>query len=210
MAKTVNKDLVQRMITPPFRLSHPHLFKPQAPKPTDKPKYSLTMLFAKGTDIIGHTLKTDSEPSRPIGLKEVIANAKTQEFGSKENWPKTLMSPVRDGDDEEFKGKEGYAGHWVVKATSNEESCPGVVDSQGVPITRAAEIYPGCYCKAYIYARVWEYMGKRGVQFIVDHVQKVKEGKSFGGKKPVEQVFGPLGTGDDENTQEENQDHDFM
>lgn len=203
--KPINKDLVQRLITPVFRLSYPHLFKAQAPKPTDKPKYSITMLFPKGTDLMGQTLATDSEPSRPISLKDVIRNAKLQEFGAQENWPKNLLSPVNDGD--EKAENEGYKGHWVIKATSNEESRPGIVDSDGVPITEASIIYPGCYCRAYVYARVWEYMGKQGVQFILDHVQKMKDGKSFGGKKPVEQVFGPVSAGDDE---EETESHDFM
>ena len=205
--KPVNKDIVQRMITPVFRLSYPHLFKAQAPKPTDKPKFSITMLFPKGTDLMGQTLATEQEPSRPISLKDVIRNAKLQEFGAQENWPKNLLSPVTDGD--EKAENEGYKGHWVIKATSNEESRPGVVDAQGVPITEASVIYPGCYCRAYVYARVWEYMGKQGVQFILDHVQKMKDGKSFGGKKPVEQVFGPVSAGDDV-ADEETESHDFM
>lgn len=205
--KLINKDIVQRMITPVFRLSYPHLFKAQAPKPTDKPKFSITMLFPKGMDLMGQTLATDSEPSRLISLKDVIRNAKLQEFGEQANWPAKLISPVTDGDDPEKVKNEGYAGHWVIKATSNEESRPGVVDAQGVPITEAAIIYPGCYCRAYVFARVWEYMGKQGVQFILDHVQKMKDGKSFGGKKPVEQVFGPVSSGDEA---EETVDHDFM
>ena len=207
--KTGSKEYTCRMITPMFRLSHPHLFKAQAPKPTDKPKFSLTMLYPKGTDLMGQTLATESSPSQPISLKTVITNAKLQEFGAKENWPDKLQSPVRDGDDEEFKDKEGYAGHWVIKATSNEDSRPGVVDAKGVPITEASVIYPGCYCRAYVYARVWEYMGKQGVQFILDHVQMLKDGKSFGGKKPVEQVFGPVGDGGSDEA-EETEEHDFM
>ena len=36
--------------------------------------------------------------------------------------------------------------------------------------------------------------GKRkGVGFMLDQVQKMGDGKSFGGKKPVDQVFGPVG-----------------
>lgn len=202
--KTIDKSLVQRMITPEFRLSYPHLFKPQSPKPTDKPKYSITMLFPKGTDLMGVTLATDSEPLKPISLKDVIKNAKLQEFGSSKNWPKALLSPVLDGD---LKPEnEGYKGHWIIKATSNEDSKPGVVDARGVPITAPSVIYPGCYARAYVYARVWEYMGKQGVQFILDHVQKTRDGKSFGGKKPVEQVFGPV-SADDSSPEEES--HDF-
>lgn len=188
-----DKDLC-RMVTPKFRVSYPHVFKPQQVKPTDKPKYSITMLYPKDSDLMGHVLGSDEERS----LKDVIRNAKIAEFGPKKNWPEDLESPVIDGDVPDKKGeiKEGYAGHWVIKATTNEDSRPGVVDEEGIPISPedgATQFYPGCYARAYVYARVWEYMGKQGVQFILDHVQKLGDGKSFGGKKPVDQVFGPTG-----------------
>lgn len=211
MAKQ-NKELVCRMITPMFRLSHPHLFKAQAPKPGDKAKFSITMLFKRGTDLMGSTLASDDEPARPISLKDVIRNAKLVKYGAQENWPSDLESPVRNGDDPSFhkKGeKEGYKGHYVIKATSSEDQRPGVVDAQGIPITEASVIYPGCYCRAFVYARVWEHQqGGNGVQFILDHVQKLKEGQSFGGKKPVEQVFGPVNAGEDE-AEEETEEFDF-
>ncbi len=174
-----------RLITPEFRVSFPHIFKPSAIKPTDKPKYSITMLFPKNSDLMGTDVGGE-----PRSLKEVMRDAKIAQFGPKENWPKNLESPVVDGDDEKHAGKEGYKGHWVLKAVSNEDQKPGVVDAEGVPVTEASVLYPGCYARAYIYAYIWEYMGKQGVGFILDHVQKLREGKSFGGKKPIEQVFG--------------------
>lgn len=181
------KDLC-RLITPEFRVSFPHVFKPQAPKPTDKPKYSITMLYPKTSDLTG--LAPDRVTKR--SLKEVLSNAKNAEFGSKENWPSDLESPVIDGDLPKYADKEGYKGHWVIKATSNEDSKPGLVDSRMMPITVQSDFYPGCYARAFVYARVWEYMGKKGVQFIVDHIQKTRDGDSFGGKKAVDQVFAPI------------------
>lgn len=190
----VNKENC-RIITPEFRVSYPHVFKPQAPKPTDKPKFSITMLFRKDTDLMG-----SSPDGKPRSLKEVIRNAKIAEFGAdKENWP-DLESPVVDGDDSKFSDKQGYEGHWVIKATTSEDQRPGVVDSEMTPITNPADLYPGCYARAYVYAYIWTYMNKKGVGFILDHVQKLREGKSFGGKKPVEQVFGRVAV--DETTDE--------
>lgn len=174
-----------RFITPVFRVSYPHLFKPQGDD-EGKKKYSITMLFPKDTDL------TD--------IKRAMKNAKIAEFGpDKDEWPDKLRSPVTDGDDESNDEREGYKGHWVIKATSVEQSKPGLVDKDGEPILNASDFYPGCYARAYIFARVWTYMGKQGVQFILDHVQKVKDGKSFGGKKPIDQVFGPMDEeGDDD------------
>lgn len=212
--KKSDKDLC-RLITPEFRVSHPHVFKPQAPKPTDKLKYSITMLFPKSSDLVGQAPRKDGETvGKPRSLKEVIRNAKLAEFGSKENWPENLESPVNDGDDQKkYPDKPGYKGHWVIKATTSEDQKPSVVgpvaDDYGnlIPITEPNDLYPGCYARAYIYAYVWTYMNKQGVGFILDHVQKLRDGKSFGGKKPVEQVFSPVEVSSDES--EDDGDTDF-
>ncbi len=195
-----NKDEC-RIVTPEFRVSYPHVFKAQSPKPGDKLKFSITMLFPKDKDLTG-----TSPDGKPRSLKEVIKNAKLAEFGGKENWPEDLVSPVIDGDDPKFADKEGYKGCWVIKATSSEDQRPSVVDMKMVPITEASDFYPGCYARAYIYAYVWTFMNKQGVGFILDHVQKLKDGKSFGGKKPVEQVFSPVAI--DEDSEDEAEDDD--
>lgn len=185
MAKTTstsNKDLC-RLVTPEFRVSYPHVFKPQAAKQGDRLKYSITMLFPKNSDL--------------TKLKEAIKQAKIAEFGPKENWPKDLESPVSDGDDPKNADKEGYKGHWIVKASSNEDQRPGVVDAQVQPILDQSKFYPGCYAQAYVYAYAWFYPDrlkpmKRGIGFILDHVQKLRDGKSFASKKSAEDVFAPV------------------
>lgn len=202
-APKIDKDLC-RIITPEFRVSYPHVFKVQAVKATDKPKYSITMLYPKDTDLMG-----SSPDGKPRSLKEVIKNAKIAMFGPKENWPEGLESPVIDGDNPKFADKDGYKGHWVIKATTSEDQRPSVVDAEMAPITEAADLYPGCYARAYVYAYVWEYMGKQGVGFILDHVQKLRDGKSFGGKKPVEQVFSPVAATADESSDGDDDDQDF-
>lgn len=195
-AKT-DKDLC-RIITPEFRVSYPHLFKPNQVKPADKPKYSITMLYPKDSDLTGQAPPVSNgdgtfKPGPARSLKEVIKNAKIAEFGPKENWPEGLESPVIDGDNPKFAEKEGYKGHWVIKAATSEDQRPTVVGPDMKPITDPAGIYPGCYARAYVYAYVWEYMGKQGVGFILDHVQKMKDGKSFASKKSVDHVFNPIG-----------------
>lgn len=182
--KKINRDL-QTALTPEFRVSYPHVFKAQSPNPKDKAKFSITMLFPKDTDL--------------SAIKEAIKQAKIAEYGPKENWPKDLQSPVSDGnthlEKETGEIKEGYEDHWVIKASSNEDQKPGVVDENVDPIIDPASFYPGCYARAHVLALAWEYMGKKGVMLILDHVQKLRDGKPFGGKKQASQVFAKVGTG---------------
>lgn len=192
--KKINRDKC-RVLTPEFRVSYPHVFKAQAPKPGDKLKYSITMLFPKDSDL--------------SGLKEAIKQAKIAAFGAKENWPDDLQSPVTDGDNPKHADKEGYKGHWVIKASSNEDQKPGVVDENVEPILEQSKFYPGCYARAYVLATNWEYMGKQGIMFILDHVQKMKDGKAFGGKKPADQVFSPINAGESEDFEEDSEEADF-
>lgn len=180
--------------TPMFRVSYPHLFKAHAIKPKDEPKFSITMLFPKKSDL--------------SIIQKVIRNAKNVYFGSKENWPDDLESPVVDGDDPKFADKEGYKGHWVIKATTKADSKPGLVDRNAEPIIDQADFYPGCYAIANINAFAWEYGGKEGISFALNHVQKVKDGKPIGGRAPVESVFAPI-EGDDDDTDANDDEDDF-
>jgi hypothetical protein len=125
-------------------------------------------------------------------IKEAITNAKIARFGPKEMWPANIESPVTDGDDPKHALKEGYKGHWVIRAKTGEDSAPGVVGPDLQPIINQADFYPGCYARAAVYAQVWEYGGKYGISFWLDHVQKTGDGKSFSSKKSVDQVFAPV------------------
>lgn len=183
-----------RMITPEFRASHPHLFKAQRVKEGDKPSFSITMLFPKDASLTGKTVD-----GKERTLAECIKNAKIVAFGAdKALWPKDLESPVRDGDSPDFldqetgKQKDGYANHWVIKAKSSEDQRPSVIGPDMEPITLESGFIPGCYARAYVYAYAWEYMKKKGIGFIVDHVQKTRDGKAFGGRKSADQVFSPI------------------
>lgn len=182
-----------RLLTPEFRVSYPHVFKANSINGS-KPKYSVTMLFDK---------KSDLTP-----IKEAIKYAKIAAYGpNKDEWPEDLESPVADGDKPKYADKEGYKGHWAIKASTNEDQRPGVVDENVQPIIDQSQFYPGCYARAYVYAYCWEFAGKKGVSFILDHVQKTRDGKSFAGKKPVDQVFSPVkGEYSDESATETEQD----
>lgn len=197
MAKAAKQesDSTRRILTPMFRVSYPHVFKPTA-MGNAEPKYSISMLFDKKADL--------------SVIKLAIKHAKIDEFGPDEkNWPKGIASCVTDGDDPKFEDKEGHAGHWIVKATSYESAKPGVVDQNADPIINQADFYPGCYARAQIYSRVWEFpkgSGRYGVQFILDHVQKWEDGKPFSNKKAANEVFNPISVDNEEIEQEESEE----
>lgn len=199
--KKLDKEAREKcsIVTPMFRVSYPHVFKPQQVKPTDKPKYAITGLFPKNADL---TI-----------LKEAIRQAKINEFGpNKKDWPE-IESPVTDGDDSKFADKEGYAGHYIIKFTrSAERGAPKVVNAKRQPITDAQDFYPGCYAYAQVYAYVWEYMGRHGVGFIVDSVLKAKEGEPFGGAKSIDEAYKDVvipENGDDESGNTDDEDEGF-
>lgn len=194
-----------RLITCEFRVSYPHIFKPQAPPGSDKLKYSITMLLNKNLDMTGQSPAGD-----PRTFQQVIKSAKLAFLGPKANWPKGIISPVNDGDDAKYGDKAGYAGHWAITAKANEDARPSVVGADMSIITDPNVVYPGCYARAYIQAYVNEYMGAIRVLFSLEHVQKIRDGKPFGGRKPVEQVFSPIESGDVAAADEdEDEDMDF-
>lgn len=196
MAKTekVDPKAKCRIVTPTFRVSYPHVFKPAQVMGKGEFKYSITMLFKKDADL--------------TSVKEAIRNAKIAQFGpNKADWPE-LDSPVMDGDSPKYADKEGYKGHWAIKAISNENVKPGVVDyPAGDPILEQSDFYPGCYARAQVFARVWEFSGKQGIHFILDHVQKLKDGKPFSSKKSAKEAFGATAV-DDEDDSVDGDDND--
>jgi len=178
-----------RVLTPTFRASYAHVWKAQAMAGTNNdPKYSVVMLFPKTEDL--------------SSIKTAIKNAKEAAFGvDKATWPKVIASPVGDGDGEAGldkktgERKEGYAGHWAIKAATGEDQKPGIVDQHNKEILTQSAFYSGCFARAYVYAYIWEFpkgSGKYGVGFILDHLQKVDDGPAFGGKKSATEVFAPI------------------
>lgn len=189
MAKTKRSEET-KIVTPEFRIAYPHLFKAQAmPGTKNAPKFSITMLFDKTSDM--------------DVLKKAMTAAKIDKFGpDKKQWP-VMASAVKNGDDPKYADKEGFKGHHAISASTNEDQRPGVVDRNGNDILDPAILYPGCYARAAVMAYIWEFpkdSGKYGVGFILDHVQKLRDGKSFGGKKPASAVFGRVEGAADEDT----------
>ncbi len=181
-----------KVLTQEFRVSHPHVFKPQAMKGADSEKYSIEMLFDKTT--------TDLSL-----LQKPLRAAIIGKWGpDKKDWPVPLKTAIRDGDKPHGKKKEvkpEHKGMWVVKASSSSEySKPHVVGRDPtVALTQESQLYPGCYARASLKAHAYTFADKDGAKFILDGVQFIRDGVAMGGRKPADQIFGVI-EGDDGDT----------
>lgn len=174
----------RRVLTPVARASYAHIFKPTTFK--KKTSYSITLLFPKkGTDM--------------APLIKAKNTALREKFGSdKAKWPDNLDNPIRDGDKPKFADKEGYKGHWAVKASATEEYKPGVYDKDGEEIIDGRGLVSGDYVRAQIYAIAWGEGGEdnNGASFLLDGVQLVKKGKPLSARGELK--FDPVAGGDDD------------
>lgn len=152
----------RKVITPKFRASFVKVWKPEAFDEGQDAKYSIVMMFTKGTDL--------------SKLKAAATAAKDDKWGNKP--PKKLETPFKDGDDMDREECEDMI---VVRASSKHK--PGVVGiDPRVPITDETEFYSGCYARASLQAFAYDYKGmKKGVSFALNNVQKLEDGEAFSG-----------------------------
>ncbi len=156
--------------TPEFRLSYPHIFKPTSFEGQD-PKYTVTMLFPKTTDI--------------SALKEAAQAAVIKSWPDEAKRPQNLRHPFRDGDAEK-PGVEGYIGAIFVKASSSRRF--PVFDRNNQPIQDESLIFAGCYCRAVLSVYTYNKMGNVGVGFGINGLQYVRTGDAFDGSPSEETV----------------------
>lgn len=179
---------MEKLWTPKFRVAFPNVFVAVAPPGSEKKKYSVTMLFTPA----GFSVKD----------KELwVKMKKSAEAVAIEKWPKgmpkNLVNPFKDG--MEKQEYDGY-GAGVIFLNASTQQRPGLVDGNKVKIEDASEFYGGCYAVATINAYAWEFMGKCGVSFGLQNLQKVGEGEPFGGKTRAEDDFSATDTSQAEDT----------
>lgn len=166
------------------RLSYVHIMKPYANDPSQKPKYSCTILLPK-TDVAGRA-KIDA----------AIAAAKQQ--GATDKWngvvPPIAPIPIHDGDgvkqDGTVFGPE-CKGMWVFTASSKQDRPIEVVDRNNNKILDPTQIYSGIIANVFVQFFPYAYQGKKGIGCGLGPVQKVADGESLGGGAPsAASVFG--------------------
>jgi hypothetical protein len=175
-----------QVLTPEFRVSYPKVFKAERNDLNGKDEFSLVALFPKGADL--------------SALKAAAKAACEKKWGTDaKKWPKNLRDPFRKQDDrakEDDDGNsylpDGYvAGAVYLNLKSTKR--PGLVDAKVQDIIDESDFYGGCYARAQINAFAYEQKGNAGVSFGLNHVQKLRDGDSFGSaaRNPSD-VFAPV------------------
>lgn len=154
------------IMTPAFRVSFPNVFEPKPGPDGKNPKYRMTLLFPKTTDL--------------AILNNAIKEAAKEKWG--DNMPKSLRNPIRDGDEKD--AVQGYEDHYFINVTSTLR--PGLVDLHGNDIisqdTGPEGFYAGCYARASLSVFAYDKAGNKGVSFGLQNIQKLADGEPFSGR----------------------------
>lgn len=179
--------------TPLARASFAHVFEPNEYKGSSK--YRISLMIPK-----------KDEAGMKI-VKKAVNAAMTDLYGADfKKWPKwnseKWRNPIQDGDklaEENPETYGAYAGHWILKATTNEENAPLVIDRKKNEILNKKDFYSGCYCVASLFCADYD----NGLTFYFDVVQKVKDGEPFSGSSKRDTSSFEEYDGDDEDSDNE-------
>lgn len=180
-----------KLITPEAILSYPHLHQPQPAKAGQKPKYSATLIFPKGTDL--SALRAAAiEAGRDkfgTGIKaggKIIPIEQAFDAG-------LLRSPFRT----DVLAKGYPEGSTFINIRSDNK--PGVVYNYPAPGTTKpavvpderikTEFYPGVFVRASVSAFGYEAEGNKGVSFGLNNVQLLRAGERLDGRVSAEDEF---------------------
>jgi hypothetical protein len=102
-----------------------------------------------------------------------------------------LHNPLRDGDDKNDSnyGREGYAGHYFLNASTPEERAPDVVDAS-LNKANPADWNSGDYGNVSVVFYDFDVTTKKGVGCGLGNVQLVRKGEPLAGGPRADREFG--------------------
>lgn len=164
-----------KVITGLVRFSYLHVWEPKEMEEGGDKKYSASLIIPKSDkkslDMIRKAIEAAKE------------NGKAR-FGGK--IPSSLKTPLRDGDVDR-PDDEAYADSFFL--TANAKTKPGVVDKNCKPILDQDEVYSGCYGHASVTFFAFNTNGNKGIACGLNHLMKIKDGESLGGRSTAENDF---------------------
>ena len=172
-----------KVITNKIRLSYVRVFEPRVDD-KGKAKYSCLLLIPKSDKAVMSKLRA--------AQREAINQGNQGKFNGKKLNPEKLgtgqgWDTIHDGDESDV---EDNAGCWLLNVSSGTK--PGVVDRNLDPIMDSAELYSGCYARVSLNCYPYNYEGKIGITFGLNHVQKLQDGESLSGRTKAEDDFDAL------------------
>jgi hypothetical protein len=181
MAPAATTPSATKVVTGTVRLSYVHLLEPYAQGDSDEEKYSCVILIPKSDTATLNKIKA--------AIKAATEQGRNSKFEGKV--PPNLAVTLRDGDEEgDLEKNPEYEGHMFMSISSKTR--PGLVDKDLNQIMSADDIYSGVYARVSMNAFPYNFKGKKGISFGLNHVQKVRDGDFLGGRSRAEDDFEPL------------------
>lgn len=195
MAKEFKPVFVNNVKTPIGRIVFPHVAKKDESGQFATGKYKTTLLIPKDADM--------------TALKTAVLEAARETWGA-EIKLKDIQHPFRDGDAKDSEKYPDFAGH--ISITAKSKNKPVCVGPARKPLDDVeSDIYSGCYGRLAVTAmsylttvNVKQSDGSivpekiRGVTFLLEAVQKTKDGDRIGGAGASVEVFNDGEVGEEE------------
>ena len=169
----------QEVTTGIVRLSYANLWEAKSVN-GGTPKFSVSLIIPKSDKVTLDKIKQAIHAAYEEGQGKLKGNGKSVPPFT------TLKTPLRDGD-EERPDDEAYANSYFVNA--NSADAPGIVDINRNVILDRSEVYSGAYARANVNFYAFNSNGNKGIACGLNHIQKVKDGDSLGGKGKAEDAF---------------------
>lgn len=169
----------EAIITPEFRASYVHIWKPQEDKKTGEPVYSVQMIFSSKEDL--------------SKMKKLAKQARIDKFG--EAKPPKFKNPFRKGTSDEFDLEKNpeFKGNIIVAARSKNRAVDVARMVDGTP-TRLTDkeqglLYSGCFCRAKVTAYAYSVDGNKGVAFGLQSLLLIRAGEPLVSTSNAENDF---------------------
>jgi Protein of unknown function (DUF2815) len=188
-----------RLITPPFRVSSPHVFSKQVfeGEPESSGRYCCTALFAGfevgagATSLRAPSAWCEKDQAKWHAIIRACDDVAIVAFKKPMSELRRIGGyklPFQHGEEKDFEGYE--AG--VVCFTMSARKRPGIIARDLTPITQYGpdEFYAGCYARASVTA--FANIQWRLLAIGLHHLQKLADGPRLDGCKPATDEYGEL------------------
>lgn len=165
----------QSLITPEATAMFVYVWEPrESMNEGQAAQYQISLLFKKK--------QWDTDPLCKK-LRLAVKSAARAKFGERAS---KLKDPFRLVDDME-NPIQGFRGGVFITAKSKNK--PGIVDQTLTQIDDPMDFYPGCICRASVLPHAFDKKGSKGVTFLLNNIQKIRDGTRLDGRKRAEEEF---------------------
>ena len=164
---------------PKTRWSYANVWEPKAINGGSL-KYSVSLIVPKSDTQTVAKIKAAIEAAYHEGEARLKGNTKSVPPLA------AIKNPLRDGDVER-PNDPAYEDAYFINA--NSPTAPGIIDSDRNLILSRSEVYSGVYGRASISFYAFNSNGNKGIACGLNHLQKVRDGESLGGKSSAENDF---------------------